>query len=349
MGYEVETRKVQLTGGATLIISLPKDWARHVGLKPGDEVLIVPQHDNSLLIIPKKIAKHQIPEITIHINDEFKDARHIERILLSYYLAGYDVLRVSFTDTTINFKRYVKEVTRKKLAGTEVIEEDRNVLTIQNLIDVLNMSMDDILNKIVRTVINMFEDLKIIITKFDENIAQDLIDRDNEVDKLYRLLNRQLRKILLTGRAVGSKTPDPRAVLEYQIISKALERIADNVSDVVHEIANKMGKEAIDKVPCELKDKIIDTINDITSLFNTISSALSNKAKPVEINYVLDNIKNGISRKIEEILDQLYKYELDSITIASLRVILYRILRVAEWLSDIAESILNLTIGISLR
>ncbi|OYT26152.1 MAG: PhoU family transcriptional regulator, partial [Thermoprotei archaeon ex4572_64] len=331
MSYEVETRKVQLTGGATLIISLPKDWARHVGLKPGDEVLIVPQHDNSLLIIPKKIAKHQIPEITIHINDEFKDARHIERILLSYYLAGYDVLRVGFTDTTINFKRHVKEVTRKKLAGTEVIEEDRNVLTIQNLIDVLNMSMDEILNKIVRTVMNMFEDLKIIITKFDENIAQDLIDRDNEVDKLYRLLNRQLRKILLTGRAVGSKTPDPRAVLEYQIISKALERIADNVSDVVHEIANKMGKEAIDKVPCELKDKIINIINDITSLFNTISSALSNKAKLVEINHVLDNIKNGISRKIEEILDQLYRYELDSITIASLRVILYRILRVAEW------------------
>jgi hypothetical protein len=34
-----ETRRVQLTGGSTLVVSLPSDWAKGVGLKAKDEAV----------------------------------------------------------------------------------------------------------------------------------------------------------------------------------------------------------------------------------------------------------------------------------------------------------------------
>jgi len=48
----VELRRVQITGGSTYIVSLPKGWAESLGLKPGDYVQIVRQPDMSLLLIP---------------------------------------------------------------------------------------------------------------------------------------------------------------------------------------------------------------------------------------------------------------------------------------------------------
>ncbi len=39
----MEMRKVQVTGGSTYIVSLPKRWATEVGVKPNDTVGIVPQ------------------------------------------------------------------------------------------------------------------------------------------------------------------------------------------------------------------------------------------------------------------------------------------------------------------
>jgi len=32
------TRKIQLTGGSTYIVSLPKEWVKYFNLKAGDEV-----------------------------------------------------------------------------------------------------------------------------------------------------------------------------------------------------------------------------------------------------------------------------------------------------------------------
>jgi len=55
-----EKRKVQLTGGSTLTISLPVKWARAAGIKHGDELSLVQRSDNSLLITPEKSEEGRI-------------------------------------------------------------------------------------------------------------------------------------------------------------------------------------------------------------------------------------------------------------------------------------------------
>lgn len=46
-------RKIQRLGGSSLIVTIPKAWARRVGLKPGDNVIVIDDGD-SLRIMPSR-------------------------------------------------------------------------------------------------------------------------------------------------------------------------------------------------------------------------------------------------------------------------------------------------------
>ena len=47
-------RKVQVTGGHSFVVSLPKNWVNDVGLHARDPVAVMVQPDSSLLIIPRR-------------------------------------------------------------------------------------------------------------------------------------------------------------------------------------------------------------------------------------------------------------------------------------------------------
>ena len=61
-GNNIETRRVQITGGSSFMITLPKEWAEKVGLDAKDEVIIMHQADGGLTIYPLKncIVKTEI-------------------------------------------------------------------------------------------------------------------------------------------------------------------------------------------------------------------------------------------------------------------------------------------------
>src|SRR5207249_6551567 len=46
----MEGRKLQLTGGSTYVVSLPKRWGTDAGLKAGDTVFLEPQVDGAVSI-----------------------------------------------------------------------------------------------------------------------------------------------------------------------------------------------------------------------------------------------------------------------------------------------------------
>ena len=48
----MESRKLQKTGGSTLIVSLPKKWIKKNSLKTGSEVRLIIQPDGTMTIDP---------------------------------------------------------------------------------------------------------------------------------------------------------------------------------------------------------------------------------------------------------------------------------------------------------
>ena len=55
-----QTRRLQLSGGSTFIISLPKTWIENLKLKVGDSVTLVNNLNKSLSIVPSYESQIEI-------------------------------------------------------------------------------------------------------------------------------------------------------------------------------------------------------------------------------------------------------------------------------------------------
>ncbi len=66
----MEIRKIQITGGNSYVVSLPKSWVKDAGLKAKDAVLVMPQADMSLLVIPKNdLRKETKSEVQVELQE----------------------------------------------------------------------------------------------------------------------------------------------------------------------------------------------------------------------------------------------------------------------------------------
>ncbi|MFW6176433.1 MAG: AbrB/MazE/SpoVT family DNA-binding domain-containing protein, partial [Thermoplasmatota archaeon] len=66
-----ETRKVQITGGSTYIVSLPKSWVVEKEIDAGDSLILAPQEDGSIVVSPEREyeKKANIKELDITDNE----------------------------------------------------------------------------------------------------------------------------------------------------------------------------------------------------------------------------------------------------------------------------------------
>ena len=58
-------RKVQKTGGSTLIVSLPKKWTEDTGIKAGSQIKLMNQPDGSLVINPSLDVSENIKDVKV--------------------------------------------------------------------------------------------------------------------------------------------------------------------------------------------------------------------------------------------------------------------------------------------
>src|SRR4029077_19506289 len=117
---QVELRKLQMTGGASYTVSLPKDWVKEQGLKVGDVVAVMPRSDSSLTLVPhEKIhsGQNKGAEIVVAPQKE-QDKEQILRTVLAQYLAGYDVIKIRFPPTSKpDLRTYLRESARRSVLG----------------------------------------------------------------------------------------------------------------------------------------------------------------------------------------------------------------------------------------
>ncbi len=347
----VETRRVQLTGGATLIVSLPKEWARQANLKPGDEVVIVQQLDGSLLIVPKKLLRGPAFEARLDLTpDVAKEPAKIERLLIAYYLSGAEIIRIDVPESNSDLRRTLKRFIRDRLTGLEVIEESRSQLIVQDLVDLSNTDVRTLVLNMIRVVINMMNDLCTGIEKEDSAILGDVIDRDVEVDRFYLFIRRLLKKMLIMGRISSDITFDPRVAIEYSLISKSIERIADNISEIAAELKSRMQNGSL-RLAADLKSTLIGIVQEEQRLLEALSGyLLVPLPDPRYLNKLADFTCNNVASKIELLISRLYNSgEVDPKFVPTLRIILYNLLRVSEYITDVAESLLDLAITRSIK
>ncbi|MFP3198615.1 MAG: phosphate uptake regulator PhoU [Thermoproteus sp.] len=230
---EGEVRRVQLTGGATLIVSLPKEWARRTNLSPGDEVLIVPQPDNTLVLIPRKLGKRTYLSVELQIGE--RASLELEKIFMSIYIAGAEVITMRFAPGATQYRKHLKDFVRRRVIDMEITEESSDKLVVQAMVAATELAIGDVALKMLKLTDNMLLDLIRGLEADNMELLRDVTERDDEVDRLYWLVERQLKRAAMSRYIMLElKVEDPRDLVEYTIIAKSIERIADHICKIAY-------------------------------------------------------------------------------------------------------------------
>src|SRR6056297_1314673 len=131
----VETRKVQVTGGSTYTVSIPKEWATDNDVSAGSVVEFYPEGD-SLFLAPAN--EDERTEGTLDVTDLEGD--ELTRAVMTMYVSGFDIITLESSRITTDQRRTIRQATQS-LVGLEVLEETRDTVVIRDLLDSAELSI----------------------------------------------------------------------------------------------------------------------------------------------------------------------------------------------------------------
>ena len=186
----MEIRKVQKTGGASYIVSLPKPWADHYGVKEKEKVGIIERADGTLVVIPK-IDQEQDQKLKELNVDDINSQQYLYRLLVGSYIMGYNLISVKSEHRLENsVKNTVRKFIRDAI-GLEIIEESPNSIIIKDLLNPSEMKFSSWIDRISKLVMGQIEDAIISLKNKNTALSKDVVTRDTDVNRLHWLISRQ--------------------------------------------------------------------------------------------------------------------------------------------------------------
>nr|QNO50906.1 hypothetical protein LELLBOIK_00021 [Methanosarcinales archaeon ANME-1 ERB6] len=340
-----EKRKVQLTGGSTLTISLPVKWARAAGIKQGDELSLVQRSDNSLLITPEKSEEERIKSAALELseNESFEDNF---RYLISYYLVGYDLVKLlSPKGFEAEERKRIKEEVRKRLIGMEVVGESSKEIILQSFLKYEDFTLRDAIRSMSEIIVSMHGDAISALEKGDLNLAEDVTERDNEIDRFYLLIVRQL-KAAMSDPELANKigVGRQRDSLGYRIIVKSMERIGDHVENIAKNVMLMNQTSAVREPEAASRVATLKRIKEIgfrtENIFTKTLASLSDMDMKEANKTIRD--ANTLADKLEELNERILAEELSITDKVHILSILESLGRIAKYCGDIAEITINM-------
>ncbi len=325
----METRKVQVTGGSTYTVSLPKGWATDNGVSSGTVVELYPE-DDSLLLTPRSDTSRQEGSLDI---SEIEGER-LTRAVMTMYVSGFDIIRLEATRITTDQRRAIRNATQG-LVGVEILEETTDSVVIQDLLDSSELSIVNAVSRMRLIAVSMLEDAVTALTTNDDDIAHDVIERDDDVDRLWLVVSRIFRATLRSPRAAEELGVPREDCFEYHSSARQLERIADHATKISN-LALKL-----EDVPEDVADALAALHDDAADILEKGMDALS--AEDSDEASQLGHAAREAVLEIDEhtrTIDDLLR-DLDPVEAQSLGVIADSLSRSADYGGNIAETALQ--------
>lgn len=230
----MDTRKVQITGGSTFTVSIPKEWALENGIEAGTEVSFHPEGE-SLLLTPRR--GDEPVEGTLDIAD--LDGRDLTRAVVTMYVSGFDVIHLETDRVSAGQRRSVRDATQG-LVGLEVVEETGDRIVLQDLLDSGQLSVHNAVTRMRLIATTMLADAVSALIDDDDDLAAGVIERDDDVDRLWFMVSRVFRSTLRNPGAAAEIGLGRETCFDYHSSARQLERIADHSAKIA-QIALDLG------------------------------------------------------------------------------------------------------------
>ncbi|MBD3230765.1 MAG: AbrB/MazE/SpoVT family DNA-binding domain-containing protein [Candidatus Lokiarchaeota archaeon] len=327
----METRKVQITGGSSYIVTLPKGWIEKNGIEAKDAVGIIEQRDGTILITPKDFKKQTYREKEFSLNG-IQDPKYLFRLLIGAYMMGYSVLYLkSNRKIEPKFRNSIQKFVQAAI-GFEIMEEDTNNLKLKDLMSPTEMPFANMLDRLYLLVKNMHQDALTALSTKNKDLANDIISRDDEVDKLYWLVARH-SNIVLRNLIISKKSGvDPEEANFYYFISRIIERVGDHAVNIAKNIPKIITSKLDEKIIKKIKEAGLKASNifeqsiaiwnkgDKVKAHETIESIGSLDILCDEINSIAVNIEGEVAIAIGYIVESIRRTGDYSINICEMTI-----------------------------
>jgi phosphate uptake regulator len=340
-----ETRKIQFTGKSSYIVSLPKQWVMELGLKQGDQIRIVRKGSSTLELYPPKfesrIQKKEDATIEISIEEE---ASSIVRKLISLYFLGFKMINVKPKNGRLspNQRKTVKEAVKRMLMGSEIISDSSGGITVQVLVNLLELSVDGAFKRMIHLAKSMSSDAILAVKENNLDLAQEVINTDDEVDRFGFYIIRQLKIAIQNEhmlKEMGFR--NARNCLGYRLVVKNIERVGDHAAFIARdllEFKKSVKKEILEKLQ-GMNEFCLSVLDD--SCLALFKEDYAQAEKTIK--------KTNEIAKYEKKVRDASKSLRDEEEIYRVRRMTENIRRVSEYASDIAEIVLNMNIEKTLK
>jgi len=251
----VETRKLQLIGGSSFMVSLPKNWIKENDLDQGDEIILDIDRD-VIKLMPKKYSElHKVVKAEIGKIPKY-DENFLRRLIIALYIQGLDEIEIK--DAMISPK-VVGRISRiaHDMIGMEIIDADEDRMVLRSL-TTTEFNIEDVLRRMSQIVSGIIESIIDSIRIDDKEGLKEIVKLEEDTDRLYllavRLENRILRELM-----APSKWSEMRNILGMRIIAKILEEISDSLYDFSE---NLYSAEDYDRIAVSYLEMLI-TVEDL--------------------------------------------------------------------------------------
>ena len=329
----MQTRRLQVSGGSTFVISLPKAWVEGMRLKAGDGVLIMRNANKSLTFMPDEGMAQEAECAIVEISPGSSD-ESVRRKIIAIYLAGYKSIRIVSKGMELRGIQagVIRSLIRSTMIGTEIVESDSRSISIQILTRLPELTFGVALKRMRLMTTNMHREAMDALAACNSGHAKEVVSMDDEIDRFALYMLRNLTIAVQSANMLhdlGLKRPSD--CLVYRTAVSRIERIADHAVLIAKRVADLRGP-----VSGDVMREIIELSEDSLGLFERSVESL------VRCDYQMaEDVADCVpatTRRQEEIMSGLGEGDGDSLVV---KFVLDSIRRTAEYSSDIAEVVMD--------
>ncbi len=331
----MEIRRVQVTGGASFVVTLPKEWAEAQKIVKNDPVGLIVQPDGTLLVTTRiQDEPHQrIKEIE---SSSISDPAFLFRLLIGAYISGFTIIRITIKTRFPPFVRtVVRDFTRMTIVQ-EVVEETESTITIKDLLNPSEMPFDNTIKRMVVIVKTMHEDAVSALETHNRTLATDVISRDTDADRLNWLIARQTNMLIQNASLSRKMGISPNLAMHYYMLSRIIERVGDH--------AVRIAEHSLPIIDMDFDTKFMNAIKRSSALSLEIFDRSVTSFFTAELKEAHRNIESitALEKICGDINNMVLKQ--DALVALNIAYISESIRRAGEYAGDISETVINLLV-----
>lgn len=243
----MDLRRVQRTSGGTFFVCVPKEWAERSGLQRSSVVAVSEMADGRLCVDPRYNVE-RVPQVAV-----VKPSSYLDREIVGKYLLGYDVIQVEAKDRISPVDRERVKQASSRLVGLEIVEEDFSKIVMQCLLEPSTFPPEKVLRREYSIASGMHRDAVTALVEGDVHLAKNVVARDNEVNRLYFLLVRNLRTVVQNPGLSEKLGVFPIDCLDYRLMASLVESIGDRSVQIAGKVVKLKGV----KLPKKLLELVL--------------------------------------------------------------------------------------------